>query len=233
MTEAVPAERRTASTHVLLDADASLHADEVSLPDDVEHHLRRVLRLRDGEPVSVTDGAGHWRMTVARVGGAFRLEASSPVDFEERPTPFTLAAAIPQGDRSEWLVQKVTELGASEVTFLHTERSTVRWKPERAARHLVRLQRVADEALRQSRRVWQTVVNGPLEAFEVLEGATIAEPGGSAIIGTERFIAVGPEGGWAPSEIEVAASTVRLGENILRIETAAVAATTLRMVAGH
>lgn len=205
----------------------------MDLDDDVEHHLRRVLRLREGERVSVTDGAGRWRMGIVAGSSNLALEAVSEIASVPEPVGFTLASAIPKGDRTDWLVQKVTELGADRVVLLHAERSVIRWKPDRAAKHVPRLQRIADEALRQSRRVWRCTVEGPVDAGTVLEGAAIAEPDGEPISGDETTIAIGPEGGWTPAELERAARRVSIGRNILRTETAAVAATTLRMTLHH
>ncbi|MEP1123800.1 MAG: RsmE family RNA methyltransferase [Ilumatobacter sp.] len=224
---------RRSATHVLLeDADTLLH-DVIVVGDDVEHHLRRVLRLRDGESVSVTDGAGRWRMCVLRDASSGSLEATSSVVAAGAPAGFTLASAIPKGDRVDWMVQKATELGADRVMLLHAERSSVRWKPDRSAKQLLRLQRIADEALRQSRRVWRCTIVGPVAAMDVLADATIAEPGGEAIRGDEAMVAIGPEGGWSDVEAETAGRRVSIGANILRTETAAVAATTLRMVGHH
>ena len=58
-----------------------------------------------------------------------------------------------------------------------------------------------------------------------------AEPGGRPLVHTDAAIAVGPEGGWSPKELEVAAATVSLGPNVLRVETAAVAAAVLMVSA--
>lgn len=224
---------RASATHVLLGDAAGLDLARIAIDDDVEHHLRRVLRLRDGERVSVTDGAGRWRMSVVVGGAHLALEATSEIVTLPEPDRFTLATAIPKGDRVDWLVQKVTELGADRVLLVHAERSSVRWKPDRAAKQVIRLQRIADEALRQSRRVWRCTVEGPVDAAEVLGGAAVAEPGGVAISGNEPLIAIGPEGGWTEEELNSAEKWVTIGSNILRTETAAVAATTLRMVGDH
>jgi 16S rRNA (uracil1498-N3)-methyltransferase len=217
---------------VLLDSPAASHLDhEVIVPgDDVQHHLRRVLRLRDGESVSVTDGAGRWRIAIVRLApAALTLEAAGDVVVEQRTAPFTLATAIPKGDRLDWLVQKTVELGVDRILLVHAERSTVRWKHERAEKQLGRLGRIADESTRQSRRVWRTEIGGPVTASEILPLAAIAEPGGSGVAADESMIAVGPEGGWSDAELALSSRRVGLGANILRVETAAVAATTLRM----
>jgi len=233
--------RRRAAAHVLV-GDADLDGSIVVLPDDVEHHLRRVMRLRDGEVVSVTDGGGRWRMAVVRAvqgtqrgaaSGTIALETTSDVVRAERSAPFTIASAIPKGDRVDWLVQKASELGVDAVVLLHADRSSTTWKPERAEKQIARLQRIADEAMRQSRRVWRTTVSGPRDARDVLPRAAIAEPGAAPMSGHESVVAIGPEGGWSPDEILTAQKSIGLGANILRIETAVVVASTLRTVADH
>jgi len=225
--------RRRATSQVLLDeVDAGVLDHELIIPpDEVEHHLRRVLRVRDGESIVVTDGVGRWRMSVARVSGSsLTLEATGAVMVEDRCEPFTLATAMPKGDRLDWLVQKTVELGVDRIVLLHAERSTVRWKAERAEKHLVRLRRIADESTRQSRRVWRTQIDGPVDATDVLPLAAVAEPGATATVDGEPMIAIGPEGGWTDEELARSPRRIGLGGSVLRVETAAVAATTLRLI---
>ena len=213
----------------VLDSDGA-----VLLDDEVDHHLRRVLRLRAGEQVGLTDGAGRWRLAAVAdaggtggAGGRLVLETTTPVAVEPDREPITVAAAMPKGDRLDWLVQKVTEIGVDRIVLLHADRSVVRWKPERAARHRDRLQRIADEACRQSRRVHRAVVDGPFDASSVLSQFAVAEPGGRRLAGGDRSVAIGPEGGWSEPELAMAADRVDLGPTILRTETAAVAVAAL------
>jgi 16S rRNA (uracil1498-N3)-methyltransferase len=222
------ADRRRAAAHVLLDTASSADLDAtVIVPDTrTDHHLRRVLRLAGGAVVSVTDGAGRWRLTEVAPSG---LAATSDVVADPRDRTLTIAAAIPKGDRLDWMVQKCTELGADRIVLLDAERSVVRWKADRAARQLARVQRIADEATRQSRRVWRTEVSGPVPALDVLPTACAAEPGGRPVraLGDVDVVAIGPEGGWSDDELAAARATVDLGPHVLRVETAALAATTL------
>jgi 16S rRNA (uracil1498-N3)-methyltransferase len=220
---------RTSAAHVFVAPEALDGHGTVALSGDTEHHLSRVLRLRDGEGVSLTDGAGRWRMSVATAAhGQLRLEATSEVVVEQRRyDKLTLATAIPKGDRLDWMVQKCTELGVDEIQLLHAERSAVRWTPDKIVKQFERLQRISDEAARQSRRVWRVELHSPLDASEVLPSAVVAEPGGRPIAPSDTMIAIGPEGGWTMAETDGAQDRVTLGPNILRTETAAVAAITL------
>ena len=208
---------RGAAAHVLVD-----DVEVVALDEDRGHHVFRVLRVRDGEVVTVTDGRGGWR--VCRSVGA-ALEPDGAVHREPRSTELVrIAVAIPKRDRPEWIVQKLTELGVDEITLLHAERSVVRWEPARADKHRRKLARVAEEAVQQSRGVWAPSLVGPVEASSVLAEFLAAEPGGRRITDGDLAVAIGPEGGWSESELSLACDRVELGGNVLRVETAALAA---------
>lgn len=223
-TESILDALRRSSAHVLVDD----LPDTLVLDDETEHHLTRVLRLGSGEVVSATDGRGGLRFYEARVDRTVELTATGPgTEHDRQRGDLTLVSAIPKGDRIDWLVQKTTELGVDRIVLVHAERSVVRWKADRVAKQLMRLQRIADEALRQSRRLHRVEVSGPVAAEEALVGSVIAEPGGRALVGSDLRIAIGPEGGWTERELAVAGEHVDLGPLILRTETAAVAATTL------
>ncbi|MDA8367761.1 MAG: RsmE family RNA methyltransferase [Actinomycetota bacterium] len=213
-----------------VDAAAQVFVDDLAAPmvgDDDAHHLVDVLRLRPGEPVIAADGHGAWcRCRIAardrRASGL--LEVDGPVVVSPRPDPpVTVAFAPVKGDRPEWVVQKLTELGVDTILPLRTLRSVVRWDGERQARSIERLRRVAREAASQSRRAWLPVV-ADVVAVPELGGAALAEPGGGALTLAHPVVAIGPEGGWDPSELEQAAATVGLGDTVLRAETAAVTA---------
>ncbi|WP_394936968.1 RsmE family RNA methyltransferase [uncultured Ilumatobacter sp.] len=225
----VDEERRSASTQIFVAGDVLDIDGPIVLDSDVEHHLTRVLRLSEGERVSVSDGVGRWRLAaVIQAGGFLALEPVGPVVVTPRPhPPLSIATAIPKGDRVDWLVQKAVEIGIDTVQFLHAERSVVRWKAERAAKQVERLNRIAHEAARQSRRVWLPEVRPPVPALEVLASSVVAEPGGRDIAVGDTFISIGPEGGWSPSELAIAAAQVHLGHNVLRTETAVLVAATL------
>jgi 16S rRNA (uracil1498-N3)-methyltransferase len=208
---------RAAAAHVVVD-----DVERPVIDGSTAHHLFRVLRVRDGDPVTVTDGRGRWRLCRAAGGEVLPSADASPVTV--RDADCTVAFAIPKSDRPEWIVQKLTELGVARIVLLHAERSVVRWESDRAARHVSRLCRVAVEALEQSRGVWLPEIVGPVPATDVLPGMAVAEPDGRALTRRDQALAIGPEGGWSPDELSLAAEQVSLGHTVLRVETAAVVA---------
>jgi 16S rRNA (uracil1498-N3)-methyltransferase len=226
---------------VVARAAAHVFVDDLAAPVPAEadaHHLARVLRLRPGQAVTVGDGAGRWRL--CRVGGSgdsgvgLGLEPVGEVEVEPRAEPAVgVAFSLVKGERPEWIVQKLTEVGVDVIVPLAAARSVVRLDGERAARQVARWRRVAREAAGQSRRAWLPAV-GAVAGFEAVAarpGAALAVPGGGPPSLERPLVLVGPEGGWAPEEEEAAARLglpeVGLGPHVLRAETAAVAAATL------
>lgn len=197
-------------------------ADPVLHPDD-RHHLERVLRLRSGDPVSVTDGAGAWRW--CRFDAS--LEPDGEIECVAPPTPLiTVAFALVKGQKPELVVQKLTELGVDEIIPFVSERSVVRWDGDRSHRNTERLRRVAAEAAMQSRRVWLPEVR-EVTTFDDLVGTgalLAADRDGAAPTLECPAVMIGPEGGWSDAERGRFTGTVGLGPSVLRAETAAIAA---------
>jgi 16S rRNA (uracil1498-N3)-methyltransferase len=205
-------------------------------------HLLDVLRLRAGELVAVSDGAGRWVpcrvATDSPLQGSRRAEPGGvlvpdgPVMVTARLTPeVTVAFAPTKGDRPEWVTQKLTELGVDRIVPLRTSRSVVRWEGERGAKAVERLRRVAREAAAQCRRPWLPEVTDVCRLDEVagLAGSPmiLADAGGAAPGLDRPVLAVGPEGGGDDAERAAFGPPVGLGPTVLRAETAAVVAGTL------
>jgi 16S rRNA (uracil1498-N3)-methyltransferase len=196
--------------------------DPVLSPGD-RHHLDRVLRLHTGALISIADGRGRWRL--ARFGPS--LSPDGPVETEPAPRPeLAVAFALVKGDRPEWVVQKLTELGVDRIVPMHTERCVVRWDGARADRHLERLRTVVREAAMQSRRAWLPTVEPvqPFAAVATRPGAALARADGEPPCLARPLLLVGPEGGWSSAEEAAVTAAVRLGDQVLRAETAAVTA---------
>ena len=234
---------RRVAAHVFLE-DVEVPALKLSEADF--HHLSRVLRLRPGEAVSASDGAG--RSLACRWTGARALEPAGDISYQDRPwPPVTVAFALTKGEHPEWAVQKLTEAGVDRVIVMTTARCVARWGAGDSPRRLARLREVARQAAMQSRRVWLTSVDGPLtfsqlvsaggvvtvsESSDVHAGAAPAGAAGVALAVPEGSppslatptVLVGPEGGWSDEELAAVVNHVALGPHVLRAETAALAA---------
>jgi 16S rRNA (uracil1498-N3)-methyltransferase len=218
---------RSAAAHAFV---ADLAAPELDGQD--RHHFERVLRLRPGQVVTVADGTGAWRCCTWRDGGD--LEPAG--EMVRAPTllpPVTVGLAVTKGERFDWAVQKLTELGVDRIVALVAARSVVRLDGEAASRRVLRWRRVAREAAVQSRRVTLPEVDGILPVTGVAAGVegglrpggtALADPGGQPPSLQRPTVLVGPEGGWSPEELASGLATVGLGSTVLRAETAAVAA---------
>jgi 16S rRNA (uracil1498-N3)-methyltransferase len=206
---------RSAAAQVFV---ADLDAPELS--EDDAHHLQRVLRLGPGELVCAADGRGGWRLCHLERGA---LSPAGDVGHLGRPAPaLTVGFAPVKGDRPEWAVQKLTEVGVDRVLLVQTTRSVVRWDEDRARRHLDRLWRVVREAAQQCRRLWLPELDVvPLEQMDA--AAVLADAGGRPLDPADHTVVVGPEGGWSPEE-RAGREVVGLADHVLRSETAAVVA---------
>lgn len=230
--------------------------DTPVLDADDDHHLTTVLRLRAGEAVAASDGAGGWRMCEfhPRSGRAERRRPAPGGSGRARPpaaggpgTPGLLAPAgairraarseplvevglsFAKAERTEWAVAKLVELGVDRVALLVADRTVVRPEPGGTGRRAERLARIAREAAMQSRRVFLPEVADPGSLDTVVSrtpGAAIAlaEPGGEQLSLATPTVVIGPEGGWSPRELRLVEHHVNLGDGVLRVETAAVAA---------
>jgi 16S rRNA (uracil1498-N3)-methyltransferase len=197
---------------------------DLALDDGDRHHLDRVLRLRPGEAVTASDGRGHW--CPCRYGRAGRLAVDGPILFvEPAAPPITIGFALTKGERPEWVVQKLTEVGVDRIVPFVGARSVARWDRERAGRHVERLRAVGRGAAMQSRRVWLPEI-GDVATFEQLAAASgaeasVAQPGGGAVSLAHPTVLIGPEGGFSDDEVGRGLPAVDLGPLVLRAETAA------------
>jgi 16S rRNA (uracil1498-N3)-methyltransferase len=205
------------------------------------HHLQRARRIAKGETVTAADGAGAWRRyeVVASAGGRLHLAARTEVREEPVVIPsIGLALALTKGG-IDAVVARVTELGVARITPLLTRRTVVRWDAAKTAQVIDRLRGIAREAAAQSRRARLPAIDEPasVETLVGRDDVVVAERAGAppsdlAIpAGGTWTVAIGPEGGFAPEELDALASAprLRLGPYTLRAETAPVAAVAVLM----
>ncbi|PVE04585.1 16S rRNA (uracil(1498)-N(3))-methyltransferase [Streptomyces scopuliridis] len=224
-----------------------LRVGTVTLDGPEGRHAVSVRRLRVGEEIVLTDGAGTGAYgTVAAVEGKDRLDvAVTEVRTEPEPTPrITVVQALPKGDRGELAVETMTETGVDAIVPWQAARCITQWKGERGAKALAKWRATAREAGKQSRRLRFPEVTDALSARQVAalladaDFAAVLHEGGSKPLATASLpsegrivLVVGPEGGVSPQELtafaEAGARPYRLGRSVLRTSTAGTAATAL------
>ena len=212
----------------------------VTFDPDESRHIARVLRLRPGDMIVATDGAGaDYTVRLERVGEATTGTVMATVSgAPESPLRITLVQGVPKGDRMELIVRAATELGVARVQPALCERTVVRLEPGRWRERARRWQRVAREAAKQCGRAVIPAVEPPRPLADCLAGvqADLAlcpwEGGGTPlreVLSTSieprtAVVVVGPEGGLAEAEVQSAGAAglrvVSLGPRILRTETA-------------
>ncbi|MFJ2557133.1 MULTISPECIES: 16S rRNA (uracil(1498)-N(3))-methyltransferase [unclassified Streptomyces] len=235
---------------VFVVAPGALREGTVTLDGPEGRHAVSVRRLRVGEEIVLTDGAGTGGYgTVAAVEGKDRLDvAVTEVRTEAEPAPrITVVQALPKGDRGELAVETMTETGVDAVVPWAAARCVTQWRGERGAKALAKWRATAREAGKQSRRVRFPEVADAMTTKQV--AALLATADFAAVLHEDRdadsaalataelpaagsiVLVVGPEGGVSPEELTVFAAAgahpYRLGASVLRTSTAGTAATAL------
>jgi 16S rRNA (uracil1498-N3)-methyltransferase len=214
-----------------------------NLPADVAHHASRVLRLRAGDSVQLFDGLGNECHGVLDDLSGKQVIVSNIIQIDanrESPLPVLLAQALSSSEKMDWVIQKATELGVTEIQPLATERSIAKLSPERAAKRTEHWQQVAIAACEQCGRNVLPVIHAPLDIMVWLQqmrattnSKFILLPQGATSLHTQTkppgtaVLLIGAEGGFTQAESDSALlcgfTPIRLGARILRTETAAVA----------
>ena len=194
-----------------------------------------VCRIRPGDPVQLFNGDGHeYPGTVVEVSRRDVVvelaQRRSPV--RENPHRLHIATALPKGDRAQFLVEKLTELGVAVLTPLITERTVVQPREGK----MDKLERYVIEASKQCGRNVLMRIEPPQKWADFVRDVSlpnlryVAHPKGETVGGVEsgdRVVAIGPEGGLTEAEVDLALDAgwqrLSLGPRILRIETAAMA----------
>jgi 16S rRNA (uracil1498-N3)-methyltransferase len=226
--------------------DGAVPGGPLALAGDEGRHAATVRRIRAGERIDVADGAGRVaRCLVAGVGrDRLDLTVEAVFDIAPRLPRLVLVQALAKGGRDEQAVETATEFGVDAVVPWAAERSVVQWTGERGERSRRRWEATALAAAKQSRRATVPVVEPVVstagvaarvtaddrllvlheDAAEPLSAVELPAPGAAASL----LVAVGPEGGIAPGELDrllaAGGRPVRLGPEVLRASSAGAAA---------
>lgn len=219
---------------------ANIVGDLLEFEEEEVRHLQ-VLRYSPGRVIHVVDGCGSWFEAELLDLGKKKAQArviKREQQAERKPYRLHLAIAPTKNiERLEWFLEKATEIGVDEITPLHCRNS------ERTQIRLDRLEKVVLSAMKQSLKVFLPKLNPltPFKAFlkeqENFVGqkcmAWISDPPSpllqkSYTVGQNILLLIGPEGDFAPEEVELAIAQnylpVSLGQSRLRTETAGVVA---------
>ena len=214
---------------------------QVLLEDSDIFHLTRVMRAKVGEKIEVVNEGVVYLAQINRfkpleIDVVRRLKENN-----ELPNNIILIAALLKGEKMDLVLQKATELGVSEIVLLQTERTIVKFKKDEKEVKMKRFNLILKEAAEQSRRsivphLFRVITLDHLSdidadvkmiAYEEEAGPTNSF---NKIVdaikpGQKIAVLIGPEGGFAEHEVEIALhhgfKKVSLGKRILRAETAA------------
>jgi 16S rRNA (uracil1498-N3)-methyltransferase len=231
----------------LLAEEGELEAGCRVILDAVEdRHARGALRLETGDRVVLTDGAGSvapGRLFIERRGAAEVVVES--VSHVPRPDAgLGLAVAVLAGPAMDMVAQKAVELGVERLIPVWCARSQISMR--RAATRIDHWLRISRQALKQCRRAWSMELEQPLTLVDLLrlvdaDRGVVADAAGGTLDqlphSRERLLLIGPEGGFSPDEQGLIAasgwSKLRLGNHVLRAETAAIAGAAILSEATH
>jgi len=220
----------------------------MQLPEEEAGHCIRVLRMKEGDSIRLTDGKGcFYDAVISAVSGKRCMVHIERKEQQEQLWNGYLHIAVAPTklmDRNEWFVEKAVEIGVDEITFLKTDHS------ERDVIKMERIEKIAVSAMKQSQKATLPVLNGmtPLRSFieQGFDGDKYiahCEPGSKVLLqdaltpGRNSLVLIGPEGDFSPAEIEMALKAgfkpISLGPSRLRTETAALVAVHIMNLAGQ
>ena len=232
---------------------SNIDGSEIKITGSDVNHIKNVLRMRAGEEISVSDGAG--KDYFGKIRSIDRdcvlIDIENSWDsYVELPAEITLFQGLPKADKMELIIQKAVELGACAIVPVITKRTIVRWDEKKQDKKLARWQGIAESAAKQSGRGIIPKVTAPVSFSAALEQARFME---AAVIPYEKAegmeaarekvrsmrgkksigVFIGPEGGFDTDEIEAAIKagvcSITLGRRILRTETAGLTALSILM----
>ncbi len=219
----------------------------VTITEPLLSHIVKSLRTKPGESLLFNDNQGHrYHTTVDQITKHTLHAKVHHVEGPPHPKrpPLILAQALLKGEKMGWVIQKATELGATSIIPLITDRVILKISRNQGETHHARWERIALEAAQQSER-WTLPTILPLQSYQSFleeqqkdqriflaereHGASLLSiPFTTENSGSGVTVIIGPEGGWSAGEVEAARSHhcvfASFGDEILRAETASLAA---------
>lgn len=218
----------------------------ISITGDLLHHLRDSLRITIGETLWFGNGQGtRYRAEITDVSK--RTVTARILETAQKPPRcrprLILGQSLLKGEKMDWVIQKATELGVSEIVPIESRHSVVHLKVDRLDNQLTRWQRIALEAAQQSEQ-WRVPTIAPPRSLAALftsratgsitfmlaerrEGKSLQTVALPQDVTESMLILIGPEGGWSKEEVQIAEQAkvvpITLGQQVLRAETAAIA----------
>lgn len=207
---------------------------EIQLSETAHHYLRNVMRRSEGDEVLLFNGKdGEWLSkikTLSKKDGALILSHQTRPQTKENK--LILCPALIKKENMDWVFQKATELGVTDIYPLITERTIV------PKLNQTRAQSIVQESAEQCERLSVPIIHNPLklkELFKILppdiQSVCLSERGTTTAAFSKQntyAFCIGPEGGWTENELnffqENNAAFWHLGSTILRAETASVSA---------
>jgi 16S rRNA (uracil1498-N3)-methyltransferase len=226
---------------------SQIHEEEVIFTGDELHHITKVMRFSAGDQVIACDGLG--KDVIVEFSSLSGKEARGKIikvleENRELPVEITLAQGLPKGDKMDLIVQKATEMGVVRIIPFISSRTIVKLDDKKEAIRLARWQKIAKEAAEQSHRsripeISEVIhfndlvtrfgeFDQSLLAYELSHENNFKDLIAGLGKGAKVLIIIGPEGGFAESEAELAGRhgihSLSLGRRILRTETAGIVA---------
>ncbi|RFU61340.1 16S rRNA (uracil(1498)-N(3))-methyltransferase [Bacillus sp. V59.32b] len=228
-------------------SEGDFQDNSIRISGEDYHHITRVMRMEPGDRMFCVKNNGQaalCEITEIASDTVIGTVIEWKNDDKELPVKVTIVSGLPKGDKLEYIIQKGTELGASQFIPFIAARSVVKWDQKKAAKKQERLQKIAKEAAEQSHRNVIPDVSEPKTLERLLQYAggfdykliafeEEAKKGETALLasvlqkikpGQSLMLVFGPEGGLAQNEIdklmESGFKACGLGPRILRTETA-------------
>lgn len=230
--------------------DSNISDNRILIEGEDVNHIAKVLRLRSGEEISVSNGRG--REFICTLAEINKKQVTCEINEEfqnqtEAPIKITLFQGLPKAQKMDLIIQKCVEIGIYKIQPVITERVVIKTEGKDLSNKIERWRRIAEEAAKQSKRGIIPEIAEPItfdEAVEQLREMNVSvvpyekeeakglrealkESSDSKTVG----VLIGPEGGFNEKEIEKCISfnvkPVTLGPRILRTETAGFVASTI------